>query len=92
MTTQRPDQDLHLASLVIHGGQEPDPATGAVMLPISLASTYAQTSPGEHAGYAYARGHNPTRYALERCVAALEHSTLTPVPYTHLTLPTKRKG
>ncbi|MCH8151527.1 MAG: PLP-dependent transferase [Planctomycetes bacterium] len=77
MTTRRPDQDLHLASLVIHGGQEPDPATGAVMSPISLASTYAQTSPGEHAGYAYARGHNPTRYALERCVAALERSTLT---------------
>ena len=44
------DRELNLASLVIHGGQEPDPVTGAVMPPISLATTYAQRSPGDHAG------------------------------------------
>jgi cystathionine gamma-lyase len=62
--------------MCIHAGQAPDPVTGAVMPPISLASTYAQSSPGQHTGFVYARGHNPTRYALERCVAALEGSTL----------------
>jgi cystathionine gamma-lyase len=71
------DTPLHLDSLVIHGGQSPDPSTGAVMPPVSLASTYAQSSPGRHHGYVYARGHNPTRYALERCMARLEGSTLS---------------
>jgi cystathionine gamma-lyase len=47
------------------------------MPPISLASTYAQASPGRHQGFAYARGQNPTRYALERCIASLEESPLT---------------
>ena len=61
----------------IHAGQTPDPVTGAVMPPVSFASTYAQTSPGEHAGFEYSRSHNPTRYAWERCVARLEGSTLT---------------
>lgn len=70
--------NLRLASLVIHGGQSPDPATGAVMPPISLATTYAQESPGKHKGFEYTRSHNPTRYALERCIAAVEGSTLTP--------------
>jgi cystathionine gamma-lyase len=69
--------DLHLESLVIHGGQRPDPVTGAVMPPISLSTTYAQSSPGRHAGFEYTRSHNPTRYAWERCIAALEGSTLT---------------
>ncbi len=55
----------------------PDPATGAVMPTISLATTYAQRSPGEHAGYAYGRGQNPTRFALERLVASLEGSVLS---------------
>src|SRR5262249_14315635 len=58
------------------GGQAPDPVTGAVMPPISLSSTYAQESPGKHRGYEYSRSHNPTRYALERCIAAIEGSTL----------------
>ena len=70
-------KNLRLASLVIHGGQAPDPVTGAVMPPISLASTYAQESPGKHRGFEYSRSHNPTRYALERCIATLEGSTLT---------------
>jgi cystathionine gamma-lyase len=69
-------RDLHLSSLVIHGGQRPDPTTGAVMPPISLSSTYAQESPGVHKGFEYSRSHNPTRYALERCLSAIERSGL----------------
>ena len=57
---------------VIHAGQEPDPRTGAVMTPIYATSTYAQSSPGEHKGFDYARTRNPTRDALEACLAALE--------------------
>ncbi len=57
----------------IHAGQEPDPLTGAVMQPIYQTSTYAQESPGVHKGFVYARGHNPTRMAYERCVADLEN-------------------
>lgn len=59
-------------TLAIHGGQAPDPATGAVMPPIYATSTYAQSSPGEHQGFEYSRTQNPTRFAWERCVAALE--------------------
>jgi cystathionine gamma-lyase len=77
MANTLPQPELNPASLVIHGGQSPDPTTGAVMPPISLASTYAQRSPGDHGGFAYARGQNPTRFALERCVALLERSGLT---------------
>jgi cystathionine gamma-lyase len=57
---------------VIHAGQAPDPRTGAVMTPIYATSTYAQSSPGEHKGYDYARTRNPTRDALQDCLAALE--------------------
>ncbi len=56
----------------IHAGQEPDPATGAIMTPIYATSTYVQQSPGVHKGYDYARTINPTRSAYERCVASLE--------------------
>lgn len=56
----------------IHAGQEPDPTTGAIMTPIYATSTYVQQSPGVHKGYDYARTHNPTRMAYERCVASLE--------------------
>jgi cystathionine gamma-lyase len=70
-------QNLRLASLVIHGNQSPDPVTGAVMPPVSFSSTYVQESPGQHRGFEYSRSHNPTRYALERCIAACEGSTLT---------------
>lgn len=59
-------------TLAIHGGQSPDPSTGAVMPPIYATSTYAQSSPGVHQGFEYSRTHNPTRFAYERCVAALE--------------------
>lgn len=61
-----------LETLAIHGGQHPEPVTGAVMPPISQSSTYAQKGPGEHSGFEYSRTHNPTRYALERAVAAME--------------------
>ena len=61
-----------LGTLAIHAGQAPDPSTGAVMTPIYATSTYAQKSPGVHQGYEYSRSHNPTRFAYERCVAALE--------------------
>ena len=57
---------------VSHAGQEADPRTGAVMTPIYATSTYAQSSPGEHQGFDYARTRNPTRDALEACVAELE--------------------
>ena len=61
-----------MGTKAIHAGQSPDPSTGAVMMPIYATSTYAQASPGEHQGYEYSRSHNPTRFAYERCVAALE--------------------
>ncbi len=60
------------ATRAIHAGQEPDPSTGAIMTPIYATSTYVQTSPGVHKGYDYARTGNPTRAALEACVADLE--------------------
>jgi len=61
-----------LDTIAIHAGQAPDPSTGAVMQPIYATSTYAQASPGVHQGFEYSRTHNPTRFAWERCVAALE--------------------
>ncbi|MBO3278301.1 trans-sulfuration enzyme family protein [Pseudomonas schmalbachii] len=60
------------ATRVIHAGQSPDPSTGALMPPIYANSTYRQESPGVHKGLDYGRSHNPTRWALERCVADLE--------------------
>jgi cystathionine gamma-lyase len=60
------------ATRAIHAGQSPDPTTGAVMTPIYATSTYAQSSPGVHKGYEYARTQNPTRMAFERCIADLE--------------------
>jgi cystathionine gamma-synthase len=56
----------------IHAGQDPDPATGAVVPPITLATTFAQSAVGEHQGYEYGRSGNPTRSALEACIASLE--------------------
>ena len=56
----------------IHAGQDADPATGAVITPIYATSTYAQAAPGDHTGYEYSRSGNPTRTALESCLAALE--------------------
>ncbi len=63
------------ATRAIHGGQSPDPTTGAVMPPIYATSTYAQSSPGVHKGYEYSRTQNPTRMAFERCIADLEGGT-----------------
>jgi len=60
------------ATRAIHAGQEPDPATGAIMPPIYATSTYVQESPGKHKGFEYSRTQNPTRMAYERCVANLE--------------------
>lgn len=64
--------DYGFGTRAIHAGQEPDPSTGAIMTPIYQTSTYVQESPGKHKGYAYARGKNPTRNALEANIASLE--------------------
>lgn len=64
-----------MATRAIHAGQTPDPSTGAIMPPIYANSTYVQESPGVHKGLDYGRSHNPTRWALERCVADLEHGS-----------------
>jgi cystathionine gamma-lyase len=66
---------LDFATRAIHGGQAPDPTTGAVMVPIYATSTYAQESPGAHKGFEYSRSQNPTRFALERALADLESGT-----------------
>jgi cystathionine gamma-lyase len=60
-------------TLAIHAGQQPDPSTGAIMTPIYATSTYVQESPGVHKGYEYSRSQNPTRFAYEACIAALEN-------------------
>ena len=65
-------KDARFDTLCVHGGQSPEPVTGAVMPPISQASTYAQESPGRHTGYEYSRTQNPTRQAWERAVGVLE--------------------
>jgi cystathionine gamma-lyase len=59
-------------TLAIHAGQKPDPTNGAVMTPVYLTSTYAQRGPGDHQGFEYSRTRNPTRDALQDCLAALE--------------------
>ncbi|MDP9409638.1 MAG: cystathionine gamma-synthase [Actinomycetota bacterium] len=64
--------DSGFATRAIHAGQNPDPATGATIVPIYQTSTYTQEAPGRHKGYEYSRTGNPTRAALEECVAALE--------------------
>jgi len=66
---------MKFATKVVHAGMNPDPSTGAVNPPIYQTSTYAQQSPGVHKGYAYARGQNPTREAMETAVAELENGT-----------------
>lgn len=67
-----PGREPHLDTLALHAGQPPDPATGAVAVPIVLASTFAQSAPGEHQGFSYTRSGNPNRAQLEASVAALE--------------------
>ena len=68
-------EKLHFNSKTIHGGQRPDKGYGAVMPPVYLTSTYAQSSPGDHQGYEYSRTHNPTRTALEASLASIENGT-----------------
>jgi cystathionine gamma-lyase len=65
-------EDSGFSTRAIHAGQDPDPATGATIVPIYQTSTYTQEAPGRHKGYEYSRTANPTRTALEECVAALE--------------------
>lgn len=67
------DKNMKFGTKAIHAGQHPDPSTGAIMTPIYQTSTYVQESPGKNKGYGYARGKNPTRVALENCIAALEN-------------------
>jgi cystathionine gamma-lyase len=63
---------MRFDTLAIHAGQHPDPTTGAIMTPVYFTSTYVQAGPGEHKGYEYSRTKNPTRSAMEACLAALE--------------------
>jgi len=63
---------MRFETRAIHAGQEPDPTTGAIMTPVYLTSTYVQAAPGEHRGFEYSRTQNPTRFALESCIASLE--------------------
>jgi cystathionine gamma-lyase len=67
------ERSVKFSTKAIHAGQEPDPTTGAIMTPIYQTSTFAQAGIGEHKGYEYARTGNPTRTALEQCLAALEN-------------------
>src|SRR5450755_4033775 len=66
------NSEYKFATQAIHAGQDADPATGATVVPIYATSTYTQAAPGQHKGYEYTRTGNPTRQALETCVAALE--------------------
>src|SRR5436189_2342732 len=67
-----PTTGYGFSTRAIHEGQPPDPATGATVVPIYATSTYTQAGPGQHKGYEYSRSGNPTRTALETCLAALE--------------------
>ena len=64
---------MKLATKIIHAGAEPDPSTGAIMVPIYQTSTYVQAAPGQNKGYEYARSQNPTRKALEDALAIIEN-------------------
>ncbi len=70
-----PHKPHGLATRALHVGQGPDPATGAVVVPVHLATTFAQESPGRHKGFEYSRSGNPTRGNLEECLASLEGAT-----------------
>ena len=71
MTSKAKNQQ-GFATRAIHAGQQPGPTTGAIMTPVYLTSTFVQDSPGQHKGYEYSRSANPTRQALEDCIASLE--------------------
>ena len=65
---------MRFSTRAIHAGQSPDPATGSIMTPVYLTSTYVQKAPGDHKGYEYARTQHPTRAALEKNLASLENA------------------
>lgn len=69
------EDNMKFNTKAIHGGQYSDPITGAVITPIYATSTFAQSAPGVHQGLDYGRSHNPTRFAYERAIAALENGT-----------------
>jgi cystathionine beta-lyase/cystathionine gamma-synthase len=73
-TMSKTDPSHRFETLAIHAGQSPDPSTGAIMTPIYQTSTYVQAAPAQHKGYEYSRTDNPTRKALEDCLAALENA------------------
>jgi cystathionine beta-lyase/cystathionine gamma-synthase len=73
MSPDDPTREPGFATRAIHAGQEPDPTTGAVTVPIYQTSTYAQEALGRHKGYEYARTHNRTRASLEANLASLEN-------------------
>src|SRR6476660_7750299 len=73
-SSETKSKEMKFGTRAIHAGQEPDPTTGAIMTPVYFTSTYVQESPGKHKGYAYARGKNPTRIALEKNIAVLENA------------------
>ena len=81
---------MRFDTLAIHAGQQPDPTTGAIMTPVYLTSTYVQDGPGEHKGYEYSRTQNPTRDALEGCLAALEGARLRRSPSPRAARPPTR--
>src|SRR5512145_2756939 len=68
-------EHARFSTVCIHAGQQPDPSTGAIITPIFQTSTYVQEAVGQHKGYEYARTQNPTRFALEKNVAAIEGGT-----------------
>jgi cystathionine beta-lyase/cystathionine gamma-synthase len=72
MKDNQPGNRRRFATRAIHAGQEPEPATGAITVPIYQTSTYAQSAPGVHKGYDYSRTDNPTRTALQNALASLE--------------------
>ena len=72
MKAKQPGNRRRFATRAIHAGQEPEPATGAITVPIFQTSTYAQSAPGVHKGYDYSRTDNPTRTALQTALASLE--------------------
>ena len=75
MKLDRLTQGARFSTICLHAGQEPDPSTGAIVTPIYQTSTYVQDELGVHKGYEYARTQNPTRFALEQNIAAIEGGT-----------------
>ena len=90
------DPEWGFATRAIHAGQDPDPATGATIVPIYATSTYTQAALGQHKGYEYSRTQNPTRSALEGNLAAIEGGAIamrrTSSSVTRRGCPTRQGG